>query len=507
MFSDQISFTRAAMKKTVVAGVVAGLFSQVHAAPVDAPASVNPANIMNSVNQTLPAPVTRPAQPDLNKQDKAGRTDSTADTSAEFTLKEVKLSGARHAVPAAVTAIYQQQLGKKMRFSAIRKMAADMQEAYRNEGLILVQVVLPPQEINLEQGLVHIQIIEGQIEKVNFQQSLPPAVATQLQRYASQVEAEDPISYATIDRFLILSNEVPGMQVSATLAPDPKVVGGSDLLMTSQQTKASGFVNVNNHGTQYVGPNQMSVGASVYDLIGADSLSLIVSTTPEHAGEMGYGNINYGIVAGPYATRINAAYTATRTQPGDSLSAFEMKGKSKQYMVSVNQPLFVSTPQKITLLSSLTHLNSYNNVFTDQRLYEDTITTLTLGLGYQGTLRQTYSDSKLTVTKGLPILGASRSISTPSVASATPDFVRFNGESSNTRYVSPKTSVALDAQFQFSQNTLVSSEKISYGGATFGQAFDSNVIFRRQRRIGRAGIALRLADAELDEPAATRDLL
>jgi hemolysin activation/secretion protein len=375
-----------------------------------------------------------------------------------------------------VTAIYQQRIGQQVSFNDLQQMVAEMQAAYRNEGLILVRVNLPPQEIDQGQGVVQIEIIEGQIEKVVFQEPLPEAVKPQIQRYVARVEGQDPVTYAEIDRFLILANTLPGMQAQATLVANPTVAGGSDLLMTTQQTKVSGFVNFNSRGTRYVGPNQLSVGASVYDVFGADALSMVAATTPDHPNQMGYANINYGIVIGPQATKINASYTTTHTRPGDSLSNLEMKGGSSRYMLSIDQPLLVSTPQKVSLFSSLTHLDSNNNVFTDQQLYNDSISMLAIGLAYQGIFWQSYNDVNISVTKGLPILGAPRTLSNPSVLEASTDFVRLNAESSHVHYFSPQASVALATQFQFTNDRLISSERINYGGPVFGQAFDPDVI-------------------------------
>ncbi len=485
------------MNKTILVSLIAGLVNHAfEVAAADAPASVNPANIMNSINQTLPSSEAPPIQKNLEEPSSSQKIDQSRKSTTEILIKEVKLSGARHPVPAKVTAIYQRLIGQKVNFNDIQKTVADMQQEYRNEGLILVRVILPPQEISQEKGLIEIAIVEGQIEKVVFQDDLPQAVTPQMQRYAKQVEEEDPITYASIDRFLILANTLPGIQAVATLGPDQKVVGGSDLLIDVKQTKTSGFVNFNNRGTQYIGPNQLSLGASFYDIYTADSLSIVGATIPNSPSQLGYGNIRYGIVTGPYGTNVNASYTTTRSEPGNSLTAFNMVGKSEQYMLSINQPLLISTPQKFTFLSALTHLTSENNVFTNQQLYEDSITTLSVGLDYQRAIGQAINDIKFSVTKGLPILGAPSSLSNPSVAGAITNFVRFNVEGSSNFYLSRKTSMALGAQFQWSQNTLVSSEKISYGGPLFGQAYNPTVISGDSGMLGSLALRYDLPTAD-----------
>ena len=153
-----------------------------------------------------------------------------------------------------------------------------------------------------------------------------------------------------------------------------------------------------------------------------------------------------------------------------------MSGVSSQYALNVNQPIFMSTAQKFTFQSSLLHLNSYNNVFTNQQLYDDTITALSFGVDYQGVIWNTFNDVNFSVTTGLPIMGAPSTLSNPSVSGATTQFIRYNLNTSDIRYFTQRTSVALGTQFQLSPSTLVSSEQISYGGAIFGQAYNPNVL-------------------------------
>jgi hemolysin activation/secretion protein len=461
------------MNKIVLAGVV--LLGQTFSVHAQVPTSVDPANIMNSVNKTLPAPDSAPVKTDLDDNKQQG-IELSAQANAPVLLKDVVLSGAAQPIPATVTAIYKPLLGQQITFGAIQQMAADMQKAYRDAGQFLVRIVLPPQEIDQANAVVQLRIIEGQIEQVVFAQPLPGAVAAQMQRYVKPVEAENPIRYATIDRFLLLANDLPGMRVSATLAPNQNVTGGSDLLMTSEQTRGSAFINVNNYGSKYVGPNQLSLGASLYDLIGADALSVAVATNPNRSSELAYGNLDYGVVLGSYGTRINASATVADTEPGSSLNAFDLQGRSTQYTLSVQQPLLVSTPHRLTLLASLSRLNSRNDVFDDEQLYKDKITPLMLGINYQGVWGRAYNEMTFSATKGLPLLGSSNSLANPSVAGATPDYLRFNLESSTVRYVTEKASVAFGTQFQYSQNRLVASERISYGGAQFGQAYHYNVV-------------------------------
>ncbi len=464
------------MKKIVIASMALGFCVTSFAVnKTTLPAATNPANMMTEIQQNIPGPQA-PQQGNFGVQVHPQVIENTQEVENEVVLKQVQLLGVQHKVPANVTRIYQKMIGQKLHFTEIQNMATAMEAAYRNDGYILVQVILPPQEISLSKGVVQLQIIEGQIAEVTFVGDNPEAAKAQLQRYAEQIELEDPISYQSIDRFLVLANQLPGIDVSATVVPNKNVVGAADLVVTVTHTKASSFFNFNNRGTQYIGPTQASAGASIYNIFGADSLSVAGATVTSRPSELAYENVSYDLITDPYATEINPSFTATQTMPGASLGAFDMYGNSTKYNLSVNQPLFVSTPQKWTLQTDFYHQNSYNNIFSNTQLYDDTITALTLGLNYQGIFLKTYNDISLSSTLGLPILGAPNTLSNPSVVGATTKFVRFNLMSTNIHYLTDRTSVDLGTQFQVSPDDLISGEQIGYGGSFFGQAYTPSII-------------------------------
>ena len=435
------------------------------------PKSVNPANVMNSVDQNIPGPEAKAEGVfGVDAQSQNIKASKTAEN--KIKLLQVKLLNVKHPVPANVIEVYQKMIGKRLSYKDIQKMVAEMEQIYREDGYILVQVILPPQEIDVDKGVVALDIVEGQIETVTFVGDNPKAAKAQLERYARAIELEDPISYRSIDRFLVLANELPGIDVSATVVPNKKVLGAADLIVTVVQTKASSFINVNNRGTVYIGPTQGSVGGSVYDVFGADSLSVAGATALSNPYQMAYGNVSYDIMVGSYGTEINPSYTETKTAPGSSLSQFDMRGNSSKYNLSVNQPLYVSTAQRLTLQSALYRLSSNNNAYTSQPLYNDQITALSLGLNYQGVFWQTYHDMNVSSTVGIPF----NHMPTPSVEYAKPNFVRLNLNTSDTHYFTQNTSVAFGSAFQLTPNTLVSSEQLGYGGSTFGRAFVPSVI-------------------------------
>jgi hemolysin activation/secretion protein len=477
------------VKKIIIAhllSLTSLITTHVFAAPAVHPAN-NPANVMNTLNQTLPGAQV-PTQGEFRTTTNPQYIKHAEAVTHRVVLKEVQLLNAK-IIPASVKAIFQPQIGQQVSFKDVQKMAVNLEHAYRAAGYILVQVILPPQEININSGVVQFQVINGNIKNIIFVGDNAKAAKNQLQRYAEQIETEDPISYHSIDRFLVLANQLPGIDVSATLVPDKKITGAADLLVQVEHTPYSAFYNINNRGSSNIGPYQHSIGATAYDLLGADAFSVTGSSTINSFKQLHYGSVNYDLVVDKYATEINPSITTTQTQPGGDLNDLAMIGTSTKYNLSVNQPLYTSTMQNLTVQTALYHVESKNNLYTSEPLYNDHVTALTAGINYQGSFLQTYHDITLSMTQGMPILGTPSTLSIPSVTNAKTTFTRFNVLMSNIHYVTQQVSVALNSQFQYSPDILVSSEQIGFGGAQFGQAFTSYVISGNNGAMG--AIALR----------------
>lgn len=439
-------------------------------------AYLNPINIGNEISTSATQNPTTHSKINQQAENVPPPRIASSVHEEQFILRKVVLTGALHIVPAQVFASYQDALNKPTDFTQLQILATKLQAAYRKLGYILVRVILPSQEVDPEAGEVKFQVIEGRINKVIFTGDDPRAAKDQLLRYAEAIQAEDPIRYSTLERFLSLANNLAGVDVTATLVPSKDIFGGADLIINVKAKQQSAYVNFNNRGTSYVGPEQLIAGASIYNILGADAMSINMATTPYRASEFSYLNAGYDIVVGRHATEINASLTSTRVHPGGALTIFDLAGNSAQYALAVNQPLIVSPTQNLTLQTSLTHLNSSNTVFNSFQLYDDSISTLIGGLDYQGIFWQSYNDINASTTLGLPILGAPAHLSHPSRINGKTQFIIFNLTTATTYYLTNQLSFLFNSALQLTPSSLLSSEQIGYGGSSFGQAYIPYII-------------------------------
>ena len=465
---------RSELKKFILLVSLFGV-SKVYATTNISPTSpiVNPANITWGLESQVPT--TETTNPTVVPLLPTAKAPTNQKAGPSFVLKSIHFIH-QYPIPKEIQAVYEKSLNKPIDFQGVQALAAQIQNTYRKMGDILVRVVIPPQEIDEKDGILQLQIIEGQVQHVIFTGDLPKGAKTQLERYAYGIANENPVSYRTIDHFLALANSLPGISVTATLIPSKTVVGGADLVINVTRKAFFSFLSYNNYGTQYIGPDQAFLGAGVHDIFAADSFSLTGATSTNNPRQLAYFSGSYDLITGPYSTEINPVVSQTVTHPGNTLASLEMEGTSTKYTVNMNQPLMVSRTQSFTFISSLYHLNSKNMVFGNQLLYDDIITALTAGLQFKGIWLNSLNNLDAYTTVGMPILGAPTSLSNTSRSNCTTQFVMLDFDTSTIHYLTQKISFSLTSTGQITSQPLLSSEQLGFGGMQFGQGFDPYVI-------------------------------
>src|SRR4029077_18288711 len=87
-----------------------------------------------------------------------------------------------------------------------------------NDGYVLSRAVVPPQQLDPKGAIVQIEVVEGYIDKVEW--------PTQLSRYydffsdyAAKITAQRPVNIRTIERYLLLAGDLPGLKFKTSLRP------------------------------------------------------------------------------------------------------------------------------------------------------------------------------------------------------------------------------------------------------------------------------------------------
>ena len=104
------------------------------------------------------------------------------------------------------------------RLTAVYALAQAITTKYGNDGYVLSRAVVPPQQLDPKGAIVHIEVVEGYIDKVEW----PPQLSRYrdfFTDYAAKITAQRPANIRTIERYLLLAGDLPGLKFKTSLRP------------------------------------------------------------------------------------------------------------------------------------------------------------------------------------------------------------------------------------------------------------------------------------------------
>lgn len=408
------------------------------------------------------------AKPVITIQDQ-GEKELKGDIS--FVLKAIEFEGGTQIKAEDLKQFYQDKIGKKVTLAELNAVAAKITAHYRNKGFILTKAIVPPQRI--DKGIVKIRIIEGFVSDVQLKGDVGSANSV-LYKYAEKIKQSKPLDAATLEHYLLLMEDLPGVEARAVLQPSPTIPGASQIIVNIKRDAGEGTtVVVNNRGTRYLGPIQATAILSGNNIVGMDEqTSLRVINTPMFHDELRYIGGHHEAQIGAQGTKLLLDGNFVQTRPGYTLEAFEIRGQSYNVAAGASHPVIRSRQTNWYVNSDFSvQRASLNSLGTN--LYQDNLRVLRAGSTYDFIdPLDAVNRIDASIYKGFSWntdndgLSHSRANGKANFWKATANVTRLQPV-----YGSWSVSAALDGQY--SLNPLYSSAEYALGGQQFGSAFDS----------------------------------
>lgn len=398
---------------------------------------------------------------------------------ATFVLKNVNIEHLTVFKADELRADYAQYLGKPVDLNTLNQIAAKITAHYRNAGYILSRAVLPPQKIT--GGTVTIRIVEGYVDKVQFEGLTHKS--SLLEGYADHIRNAKPLDAATLERYLLLMEDLPGVNARAVLRPSATVPGASDVIVTISQRLITGSVTLDNRGTRYMGPVQAGATLDINNALGLFERTEIRGVTAAETNEMRFAQIEHQEQIGTDGTKLAVSAGYTRTQPGYTLKPLDFDGRDKVFSVDVSHP-FLRSRQSNLFGDVRFDVRQTDLDTSGTQLYNDKLRVLRAGGSYDFIDQwSAVNRFETELSKGLNWNAGSASRSR---ATATPDFIKGTALVSRLQPIGGAFSLYASATGQTSANTLMAAEQFSLGGPSFGSAYDPSEL------VGDSGVAGRL---------------
>ena len=163
--------------------------------------------------------------------------------------------------------------GRRMTFAELQGIAERITAYYRQHGYLLARAYMPAQEV--EQGRIEMTVLEGLISRINVNNESRHADAT-VQGRLAVLPIGSPLYNPTLERSLLLLDDLPGSHVQATVRPGVSVgTSELDIQMSDRKGPVSGDVSLDNEGNRYSGEYRLGAGVSLNSPLRlGDSLNL-----------------------------------------------------------------------------------------------------------------------------------------------------------------------------------------------------------------------------------------
>lgn len=399
-----------------------------------------------------------------------------------LTISRVVVTGATVYSDADLAPLYADLMGGEVSLAAVYELARRITAKYGAAGYVLSRAIVPPQNFGRHGAVIRIQVVEGYVDQVIWPVEKLTRYRDFFSDYTARITADRPANVRTLERYLLLANDLPGLKFSTTLKPSPTHPNASILIVEVKEKMIDTIARIDNRGTPARGPWQYLGSATFNNIAGSHEAFTATYAGTFQLEELQYIQANYRQVLNSEGLTFfaNASYGIGR--PGTALlRSLDYRTRSSIVEAGLTYP--VIRTRELNLL--LTGLGFVTDDFSSQLGVPFTHDKLR-GVRFKGDAD--WADSFLginqvnvTFSQGIKGLGSSDSaipnnpnppVPAPSTNAGRVDFSKIESTFSRLQPLWPSFSAFVAAYGQYAFTPLLVSEQCSYGGRFFGRAFD-----------------------------------
>jgi hemolysin activation/secretion protein len=446
---------------------VTGADASAQTIPRELPGTVEPGR-----DRAVPLPPP-PAQFDFSIEAPRRRPVPSAADELRFDLRDIRIVGATVFSPDELAALYKPLIGARATLAEILSVAEEIEAKYKAAGYVISRAFVPPQEV--ENGVFTITVVEGYVSRLVFEGG-DERTQRRLEQYFEPVLSAHPLDVATLERALLLGNDLPGLAVSGLLRPAADEPGASELVLSLTEVDMTVVLSTDNRGSKFQGPWTLYSDVGFNNWLGlGEQIAVGVSATPDFT-EKRAASFRY---LQPLKEGLNASFSALVTQgyPAFTLSQLDLVTDSFAAGPRLEYSLWRTRLESLSFAGGFTWQDATVDAL-GQRLSRDhwrvvdVAAAYTESFFYGGT-----SAVVLGLAQGLPILGASTpgSAETSRIAGHS-DFTKATLNLRRLQPVASWLTVAVSAIGQYSFAPLLAGEEIAFGGTTIGRGYDPGAL-------------------------------
>lgn len=275
--------------------------------------------------------------------------------SVSVLVTQLQVSGARALPEAELVAVAQFVPGSMLTLSELQAMAARITEHYRSRGYFVARAYLPAQDVT--DNVVVIAVSEGTYGEVKLRNESKLADSVALGRLRG-LDSGDAITIDPLESRLLLLSDLPGVNVTSTLAPG-SMPGSSDLIVDIVPgRRVTGSVYADNAGTPSTGEERVGATVNLNNPLGRGDVASLSALTS--GSGLQYGRASYQMPFG--RATVGVAYSRLDYELSEQFEGLGANGSVEVASVFGSYPLIRSRDT-----------NLYFGLGYDDRTFQDRI--------------------------------------------------------------------------------------------------------------------------------------
>jgi hemolysin activation/secretion protein len=391
----------------------------------------------------------------------------------KIVIRSVRVVGSTKYSADELKSLYADLLGRETTLQTVYDIARRITAKYGSDGYVLSRAIVPPQQFDPKGASVRIQVVEGWVNKVEWPTKLS-RYRNFFTDYAAKITAERPVNIKTIERYLLLGNDLPGLKFSTSLRPSEREVGASTLIVEVTEKPFDANTRVDNRGTPSRGPYQFLTSATLNNILGQHEALTISYAGVSPLKQLQYlsGYYKQVLTSEGLTAFVDGSYSWGR--PGtQALEVLDFATRSTVIEAGAYYPVIRARERNLTLTGLAFMSDNYSDIL-EQPFNVDRLRGARVKADADiADSLQGVNQFNVTFSQGIEGLGSTdNGNSLASRAAGRVDFSKIEGTIGRTQPLPAHFSAYASLYGQYALTPLLSSEQCGYGGRFFGRAFD-----------------------------------
>jgi len=371
--------------------------------------------------------------------------------------------------------LYNDLIGRTVTLQDVYDIAARITAKYGADGYVLSRAVVPPQELSPQGAVVRIQIIEGYVDRVEW----PAALSRYydfFSYYADKIIADRPANIRTLERYLLLAGDLPGLKFKNSLKPSASNPAAATLVVEVVEKPIDALARVDNRGTKARGPLEYYGSATLNNMLRIHDAFTVTYASVPRTRELQYLYGQYRQVLTPEGLTAFVDGSVSGGHPGTrALELLDYRTKSSLLEAGLSYPFIRQRERNLSATALFFASNDRSDILsainTDDHLRGVRVRLDADAADPWGGINQL----NLIGSHGLRALGAAASGLTIR-PDAPLDFSKFEATFTRLQALPAQFSLLFAAYGQYALDPLFIPEQCGYGGRVFGRAYDPSQI-------------------------------